>query len=400
MKIRPRVTLATSVLASLTIALTGCGSVVTTSGASDSKGSSAALKNCPKTIDAAALQPDQLVGVSPRGGKPSSPDVVELTDQEKQKVKDSHFKVGIAMQTEDIDYSTILIRSFKKTFEEYGVEIVGITDGQWNVSKQQNDIQDLIQRRPDGIMSVPTDSVGMASTYKSIHTNMSEHGTPIKFVQLDDISPGLEHGVDFATSSGMDQKGMGQIAMEVLAECIPKGGTVGIVAIDIQLWAANQREDGAVEWLKAARPDIKVKRLGVTDPNHVTQLASDFITANPDVQGLWTPWDGPGLQALSSLRSMGSNIPVTTQDLGTEFAMNVARGTQLIGGGAQELDAQGRTHALALISAMLDKKLPEYIAHPALVVTKGNLMAAWKQVWGTEAPADLVSACKKNDGCA
>ena len=131
----------------------------------------------------------------------------------------------------------------------------------------------------------------------------------------------------------------------------------------------------------------------------IGHLLADFTTANPDIQGLWTPWDGPGLQALSALRSMGSNVPVTTQDLGTEFATNVARGTQLIGGGAQELDAQGRTHALALINAMLGKELPEYIAHPTLVVTKANLLDAWRQVWGSEPPADLVSACEQTEGC-
>lgn len=349
---------------------------------------------CPASIDAKKLEPAGFVGMSPRDKPPAGPEAAVLTPEEEAKAKASKFKVGIAMQTMDIDYSTILVRAMKRTFSEYGVDVLSVTDGGWNVTKQQTDIQNLIQMKPDGILSVPTDSVGMASTYKTV----SQAG--IKLVTLDDTPAGLEYPTEVAASSGMDQKGMGQIAMAVLAECIPKGGTVGMANIDIVLWAANQRTDGATEWLKKERPDIKIKSVGFTNPNDVTQKAADFLTANPDVQGLWTPWDGPGLQALSALRSMGSNIPVTTQDLGNEFAMNVAQGTQLIGGGAQELDAQGRTHALTMIKAMLGSELPEYIAHPAVVVTKSNLLEAYERVWGEKPPADLAKACSENEGCS
>ena len=373
------------------VATTGCSAVTTADGTT--AGGAAAISGCPEKIDSAALQPPTPVGLSPRGNAPASPDVAELTDADIAKLKTSNFKVGIAMQTADIDYTTILVRAMKRTFAENNVEVVAVTDGGWNVTKQQTDIQNMIQLKPDGILSVPTDSVGMASTYRTV----SQAG--IKLITLDDMPPGLEWPNEVATSSGMDQKGMGQIAMAVLAQCIPKGGTVGMVKIDIVLWAANQRDEGAIEWLKRERPDIKLKTVGVANPKDVEQKASDFVTANPDLQGLWTPWDGPGLQALAGLRGNGSNIPVTTQDLGTEFAMNVAQGTQLIGGGAQELDAQGRTHALAMIKVLLGDEMPEYIAHPALVVTKDNLTAAWKQVWGSAPPADLVKACKATAGC-
>jgi len=279
---------------------------VTTTRAEGTSGG-AQESGCPTKIDSEAHQLTEPVGLSPRDKAPASPDVAELTTDEIAKVKDSHFKVGIAMQTMDIDYSTILVRAMERTFDEHGVEVLAITDGAWNVTKQQTDIQNLIQMGPDGILSVPTDSVGMASTYKTV----SQAG--IKLITLDDMPPGLEWPNEVATSSGMDQKGMGQIAMSILAECIPEGGTVGMVTIDIVLWAANQRDEGAMEWLERERPDITLKTIGVVNPNDVGQKASDFVTANPDLQGLWTPWDGPGLQALAGLRAIGKDIPVTRQ---------------------------------------------------------------------------------------
>lgn len=385
--------------AALVLTTAACGGQVDTSGGGQTgagapvAAAGGKIGSCPDTIDAKKHEPTSPVGLGPRGEKPAAPETVNLTPEEAAKAKAAQFKVGIAMQTEDIDYSKILIRSMSETFAKYGVKVLQVTDGQWSVTKQQSDIQNLIALKPDGIVSVPTDSVGMASTYKTVQQN------GIKLVMLDDTPQGMAWPKDVSATSGMDQKGMGQIAMSILAECIPKGGTVGMVKIDIVLWAANQREEGAREWLKKNRPDIKLKTIGVTNPNDVAQRAGDFITANPDVQGLWTPWDGPGLQALASLRGMGSTIPVTTQDLGTQFGLNIATGSQLIGGGAQLLNSQGAMHAQTLIKAMLGEKLPEYVAEPAIAVTKSNLTDAWTRVWGSPPPKDIADACKKTPGC-
>ena len=91
---------------------------------------------------------------------------------------------------------------------------------------------------------------------------------------------------------------------------------------------------------------------------------------------------------------------MTSQDLGTQFALNIANGSQLIGGGAQVLDAQGAMHAQTLIKAMLGSELPQYVAEPTIAVTKSNLNEAWVQVWGSPAPADISDTCKKTAGCA
>ncbi len=380
--------------AALVLLTAGCGGQIDSSGGAPVAAGSGKVGECPDTIDAAKHELSSPVGVGPRGEQPAAPSSVDLTEEEAAKAKSANLKVGIAMQTEDIDYSKILIRSMTATFEKYGVKVLQVTDGQWTVTKQQSDIQNLIQLKPDGIVSVPTDSVAMASTYKTVQQN------GIKLVMLDDTPKGMEWPKDVSATSGMDQKGMGTIAMSILAECIPQGGTVGMVKMDFVLWAANQREDGAREWLKANRPDVKLKEIGVTNPNDVAQRAGDFITANPDVQGLWTPWDGPGLQALTSLRGQGSTIPVTSQDLGTQFGLNIASGSQLIGGGAQLLDVQGAMHAQTLIKAMLGEKLPQYVAQPAIAVTKSNLTDAWTRVWGSAPPSDIAEACKKTPGCS
>jgi len=74
--------------------------------------------------------------------------------------------------------------------------------------------------------------------------------------------------------------------------------------------------------------------------------------------------------------------------------------SQLIGGGAQVLNAQGAMHAQALILAMLGEELPQYVAEPTIAVTKSNLSDAWVKVWGLPPPADIADTCKNTAGCA
>jgi glycerol-3-phosphate acyltransferase PlsY len=45
-----------------------------------------------------------------------------------------------------------------------------------------------------------------------------------------------------------------------------------------------------VEWMAKNRPDIKIKQVDFTDPAKVSQVAGDFLTANPDVKGLFAVW--------------------------------------------------------------------------------------------------------------
>ena len=257
--------------ATATLALSACSGVV--SGAQDTTEAAAA-------VDPATVQPKGIVGAGPNGEKAVTPDIVELTDAQADKVRAGAFSVGIAMQTMDIDFSAVQTSVMKKEFDQYGVKVVGITDAQWKAEKQIGDLENLIQQRPHGILGVPVDDVATAQAFKSV----GEAG--IKLVMIDQVPKGLNYPQDYQTSVQADGRGNGQVAAAMLAPSIPQGGTLGMVNFGNDIFATNERTAGAKDWLSQNRPDIIIKETAFTDPAKAGQVGGDFLTANSDINGL------------------------------------------------------------------------------------------------------------------
>src|SRR5580698_4065026 len=153
--------------------------------------SSAALAeapaSCVKGVDLTTLGPTSIVGQGPHGEKAASPDDLKLTDAEAAKIKAGHFKVGISMQTVNLDWSQLQVQGITDTLNKYGVAVTGVASAEYQVDKQIADIENTIQQHPDGIISIPVDFTATAPTYKKV----SQAG--IKLVFMDSIPTGLKH---------------------------------------------------------------------------------------------------------------------------------------------------------------------------------------------------------------
>ena len=77
---------------------------------------------CVKGVDLATLGPKSIVGQGPHGEKAASPEVLALSDAEAAKIRDRHFKVGISMQTVNLDWSQLQIQGITDTLKKYGVD--------------------------------------------------------------------------------------------------------------------------------------------------------------------------------------------------------------------------------------------------------------------------------------
>ena len=285
--------------------------------------------SCVTGADPSTLGPKSIIGEGPNGEKAASVDQLQLTPDEVAKGKAGHFRVGITMQTVNLDWSQLQVQGVTDTLNRYGVQVIGVASAEYQVDKQIADIEDTIQRHPDGIISIPVDGTATAATYKKV----SEAG--IKLVFMDNVPPGLKHPEQYAAMVSADSQGNGWIAAQILASCVPKGGTVGLVNFGVDYFSTNQRTKGVKDWLAQNRSDVKIKQVDFTDPAKVSQIAGDFLTANPDVKGLFAVWDQPALDALTSMRAQGIDIPVTTVDLGLQSAIEIAKGGPLKATGSQ-----------------------------------------------------------------
>src|SRR6187399_1917072 len=95
----------------LLMTILAAGSVVALS-----TGANAAVPDtCVKGVDLATLGPKSIVGQGPHGEKAASPEVLALTDEEAAKVKAGNFKVGISMQTVNLDWSQLQVQGITDT---------------------------------------------------------------------------------------------------------------------------------------------------------------------------------------------------------------------------------------------------------------------------------------------
>jgi ribose transport system substrate-binding protein len=342
---------------------------------------------CVKGVDLATLGPTMIVGQGPHGEKAASPDQLKLTDEEAAKVKAGHFKVGISMQTVNLDWSQLQVQGITDTLTKYGVAVTGVASAEYQVDKQIADIENTIQQHPDGIISIPVDFTATAPTYKKV----SQAG--IKLVFMDSIPTGLEHPKEYASMISADSQGNGQIAAQILASCMPQGGTIGLVNFGVDYFSTNERTKGVSEWMKKNRPDIQMKQVDFTDPAKVSQIAGDFLTANPDVKGVFAVWDQPALDTLSSMRAQSVDIPVTTVDLGLQSAIEIAKGGPLKATGSQRPYDQGVAEAMAMMNALIGKETPAWVGVQSLPVVQSNVLESFKTVFKKDPPKELLDAC-------
>jgi ribose transport system substrate-binding protein len=142
---------------------------------------------CVTGLPVASIGPATIVGQGPNGEKAASVDTVKLSDADAAKVKAGKFKVGISMQTMNLDWSQLQVQGITDTLKKYGVDVIGTASAEYQVDKQIADIENTIQRHPDGIISIPVDGTATAATYKKV----SQAG--IKLVFMDNVPAGLKH---------------------------------------------------------------------------------------------------------------------------------------------------------------------------------------------------------------
>ena len=342
--------------------------------------------------NAAALEPDGILGKGPNGEPAAGPDTVALSDEDAAKVRAGNFKVGLVFQFMN-DWSRNQIAGLTDTFKKYGVEVIGTTDAQFKVPKQIADLENMITLKPDGIISIPVDDVAMGPTYAKV----PEAG--IKLVFMDNAAKGLSYPADYQSVISADSQGNGQIAAKILSCSIPENGTIGVIDFGITFFVTNERTKGVKDWFAANRPDVTIKQADFTDPNKAGDVAANFLTANPDVQGVFAVWDGPAMGVIAALRAQGKVIPVTTIDLGDQAAVSIAQGTYLKGLGAQRPYDQGVAEALAMMNALIGKTPPAWIGVPSLAVMQNNINGAYNTVWKKAAPPEVAAACAESGKC-
>ncbi len=329
----------------------------------------------------------KILCTGPNREEAVSAKTLQLSLKELKKIREKNYTAAIAMPYTGSNWAKAQIEGLKTTFNKMGIRIVGITDAEFNWEKQVADIQKIVAKKPDIIVSLPIDPVSTASAFQTA----AQSG--VKLVFMDNAPYGLEAGKEYVSVVSADNYGNGTYAADILAEKIGFKGKIGVIYHNADFFVTKQRLTAFEKTIKESYPDIQIiARIGFTSPFDGKELAKAMLSEHPDLKGIFAVWDLAAEGAMASARAAGKHdLVITTIDLGTNAAVEIAKDGLIKGSGSQMPYHQGVAEAILAGYALLGKPAPAYVAVPALKVTKENLLEAWKIVYNQDAPEIIQS---------
>ncbi|MDO4259423.1 MAG: ABC transporter substrate-binding protein [Actinomycetaceae bacterium] len=201
-------------------------------------------------------------------------------------------KVGLLLQDVSNPFFAAMQTRMQEEAKTQGFEL-NVQDGRLDLGTQNDQIDAMIQQGTDLILLNAVDSKGIASAVQ----RAQQAGIPVIAVDVD------ADGAKAAVTT--DNVMAGKLACEALVEKI--GGSGNILVIEGTPTSAPQdRVKGCDEVLKA-NPGIKVvaRQAGRNDRASGLNLATDMLTANKDVKGIFAINDPEALGADEAVQQAG-----------------------------------------------------------------------------------------------
>ena len=386
---RNKTTLRTAAFASLAaLLLAGCGG----SGGGGGAGSNKA--GGPDPDQALADMAGKVYSTGPNGEAAVAPSELSLSDEELQKIKDMHATAAISFHETGGYWDTAQRAGMESQFKKMGIEIIAITDADFKPEKQISDLETIMAQKPDVLVSIPTDPTAMAQAYKEV----AAAGTTIVFAE--NAPDGMVAGKDYVGVVSADSRGNGVASAHLLAKALGGEGKIGVMFHDADFFVTKQRYEAFMETIKEYPGIEVVAKQGLGGPDFVAEsekVASAMLLRNPDIDGLWGPWDQYAEGAIVAARDAGrDDLAMTTIDLGENVAIDMVTGGIVKGLGSQRPYDQGVNEAILAGYGLLGKQAPAFVALPALPVTADNIEQSWHDVYYQDPPEELAKAIKEN----
>lgn len=335
-----------------------------------------------------------VLSKGPNGEDPSPVSEAEVSDDDAAQIKAMGLTAAIVMHYGGNDWANAQIAGLNAEFDRLGIEVVATTDANFDPAKQVSDIETVLTKNPDIIVSIPTDPVATAGAYRKA----VEQG--VKLVFMDNVPQGFVAGEDFVSVVSADNYGNGVTSAYLLARSLGGAGEIGLIYHEADFFVTKQRYQGFKDTIEKEFPDITiVDEQGIAGPDFAGDaqgVANAMLTKNADLDGIWAVWDVPAEGVMAAARETGrTDIKIATEDLGTNVAIALAKDEMVVGLGAQLPYDQGVAEADLAALSMLGKTVPVYVALSSLPVDHDNVLDAWKKVYHADAPDAVKDAFKK-----
>jgi len=326
----------------------------------------------------------------PNGEKATPTSALKLSAADIAKVKSGHYTAALTWH-QSSDFVTAVTAGARDEFAKLGITVTATTNANFDAGKQKNDIETVMAKKPDVMLSLPVDPVATASAYKSV----TRAGT--KLVLLSNVPKGFVQGRDYVTVVTDDLFQMGKHAADALAASIGDKGKIAYFFHDASYYVTNQRDQAFKKTIEANYPNIKlVAQQGIADPNKAQDQANAILTKNPNLDGVYVTFSQPPAEGvLSALRNNGNTkTKLVSLDVDEPLTVDMARGGNVSGIVSDKAYELGQAMAMSAAYGLLDRKAPPFLVAPAITITKDNLAHGYEESLHQAPPKAVAEAAK------
>jgi len=274
-------------------------------------------------------------------------------------------RIGVTLLTREHEFYRDLEAGLREAAQKAGYGLI-VTSGDFDLAKQQSQIDNFIVQRVDAIVVCPADSKGIGPAIEQAN----QAGIPVFTADI------AAQGGRVVSHIASDNLEGGRMAADFIARALGGQGEVGIIGQQ-EVQTGLDRENGFKEEI-GKHPGIRVVAVlngrGVRD--QALKAAEDMLQGNPGIKAIFGINDDSALGALSAAEARGrKDLVIVGYDATPEAVNAIRRGSQLKADVAQQPRDIGAKTVEAVATYLGGGQVPPKIDVPIKMVDAESLKA-------------------------
>lgn len=298
-----------------------------------------------------------------------SPETAELTENTGEEVtQDSAgVKIGVLYCLLSAPAVKVFSKGIEETAAGMGIELVEL-DGEWDATKQADQMDTLISQGVDAIILNPVDGSALVPACKKAF----EAGIPIICGAMNVDESGQDYIIGYV---GADDSDIGYQAAKMMAENLPDGGKIAIVEGAAGASASTNRTSGFEKGMEGSALEIVSKMDGNFETAKAMTVTEDILTKNPDIAGIFVHDDTMALgvvQAMKALGYTGEDIKVISYN-GSANGAKMIKDGDILASAVQPLYQEGKVSVEVCLKAINGEKTEKWYKDQIDMLTVENV---------------------------
>lgn len=277
------------------------------------------------------------------------------------------YTIGVTLLTKEHPFYQELEAAMRETAAKYNVKL-NIQSAQFEMEKQQSQIENFITQQVDALVVCPVDS----DTIGGAITRANKAGIPVFTADI------AANSGDVVCHVASDNVEGGRVAGEYMAKLLNGKGKI-IIIDHPKVMSVVDRTRGFVQAV-SKYPGIKIIARPPGDGERTTSMSvmENMLQSHPDINGVFAINDSTALGALAALRQAKRNVIIVGYDGDPEAREEILKGTPLKADAVQYPRKIGSTTIEMVVKHLNGEKVPKKVPIEVGIIDKASLEAERK----------------------